>query len=390
MKKILALVVILVLSVGLLIYSLADPSRREIRTQGATPDMPEQTQSTPDTPQKSTQQPMEEKLRLFFYNDHPVLQLIYEQLADEFFNQTGIRVVTVSSEANLEGEEPVLFSVSDPGELSRWRCLDLSDTVAYGNLACECFTLTQGERVVAIASEAEPLGIIFNTALLARVGYTAVDLDSFADLKTVASYITENQNKLGFGAFAQPDSTGRYAAVLSAVPEDIRPLWDLYISNMASQDMLSGKAVFTLGTLSDMEWYSASGELQLEMLPLYTGAQDEQTQGLHCFGKHYWCIRAEADQEQIDGALAFLSFLVSPRVDGSVPVDDLALLAPYRQAVYARNSVHQRFRSDIAQGKKCTVYGAYESAEPDFIAALNTYMENPTDENWSEIQKLRK
>jgi hypothetical protein len=36
-------------------------------------------------------------------------------------------------------------------------------------------------------------------------------------------------------------------------------------------------------------------------------------------------------------------------------VDDLALLAPYRQAVYARNSVQQRLRNDIAQGKKCII-----------------------------------
>lgn len=382
MKRILAVVWILILCAGLLMYSLTDPNGMDIQPPSATPDMPV---ATPDVPQKS----MQERLRLFFYNDHPVLQLIYEQLAEEFFNQTGIRVVTVSSEANLEGQQPVLFSVSDPGELSRWRCLDLSDTVAYGNLACDCFTLTQGERVVAIASEAEPLGIIFNTALLARVGYTAGDLDSFGDIKTVASFITANQDKLGFGAFAQPDSAGRYAAVLSAVPGDVRSVWDLYISNMADGDILSGKAVFTLGTLSDMNWYSAGGELQLEMLPLYTGAAEEQTQGLHCFGKHYWCIRAEAEQEQIDGALAFLNFLVSPRTDGSVPVDDLALLAPYRQATYARNSVEQRFRSDIAQGKNCTVYGAYEPASEDFITALNTYTNSPTDENWSEVQKLR-
>ena len=51
--------------------------------------------------------------------------------------------------------------------------------------------------------------------------------------------------------------------------------------------------------------------------------------------------------------------------------------------------MEQRFRSDIAQGKNCTVYGAYEPASEDFITALNTYTDSPTDENWSEVQKLR-
>ena len=84
MKRILAVVWILILCAGLLMYSLTDPNGMDIQPPSATPDMPV---ATPDVPQKS----MQERLRLFFYNDHPVLQLIYEQLAEEFFNQTGIR-----------------------------------------------------------------------------------------------------------------------------------------------------------------------------------------------------------------------------------------------------------------------------------------------------------
>jgi raffinose/stachyose/melibiose transport system substrate-binding protein len=104
-----------------------------------------------------------------------------------------------------------------------------------------------------------------------------------------------------------------------------------------------------------MERVGSSGELQLDMLPPSTGNTGEETQGVHCFIKHYWCVREDATEEEIQAALAFLNFLVSPRTDGTVPVDDLALLAPYRQAVYARNSVQQRLRNDIAQGKKCII-----------------------------------
>ena len=346
MKKLLALAWILLLCAGLLIYSFLDrkseiPPPVEAQTVMATPDEPAETRmATPDEPV--------EPRKLLFLNDHPVLQLIYDQLSEEFFELTGIQVITVSSESNLEGQAPVLFSVSDAAP--QWPCLDLSDTLACANLACDCFTLKDGDRVLGIASEAEPFGLIFNTALLARVGYTAVDMDSFNDLKTAASYITQNQNTLGFGAFAPAE-----AALMAAVPGDMAQLWDLYQANLAAGDLLSGNAVFGLGTLSDMEKLSASGELQLEMLPLYTGVTGEEAQGVHCFVNRYWCVREDASAEEIQGALAFLNFLVSPRTDGTVPVDDLALLAPYRQAVYARNSVQQRFREDIALGKECIV-----------------------------------
>ena len=346
MKKLLALAWILLLCAGRLIYSFADrkpeiPAAADVQPVMATADEPAETRmATPDEPV--------EPLQILFLNDHPVLQLIYDQLSEEFFALTGIRVVTVSSESHLEDQAPVLFSVSDVP--AQWPCLDLSDTVACANLACDCFTLKDGDRVLGIASEAEPFGLIFNTALLARVGYTAVDMDSFSDLKTAAAYITQNQDTLGFGAFAPAE-----AELMAAVPGDTTQLWELYQANPAPGDLLSGSAVFGLGTLSDMERLSAGGELQLEMLPLYTGVTGEEAQGVHCFVNRYWCVREDASEEEIQGALAFLSFLVSPRTDGTVPVDDLALLAPYRQALYARNSVQQRFRSDIAQGKECIV-----------------------------------
>ena len=359
MKKLLALAWIFALCAGLLIYSFAQrnaPAELTVQLAVATPDVPYETRNTtPETePVATPDEVRQQTLRILFFNDHPVLQLIYDQLSDEFFDQTGIRVVTVSSEMNLEQQAPVLFSISDG--VPQWPCLDLSDTVACANLACECFTLKEGDKVLGIANEAEPFGLIYNSALLARSGYTGTDINSFSTLQSVAAYIDQNKETLGFGAFAPADQT-----LMDAVPGDNDTLWDLYRAYETQGDLLSGGAVFKLGTLSDMERVGSSGELQLDMLPLYTGAAGEEAQGVHCFIKHYWCVREDAAEEEIQAALAFLNFLVSPRTDGTVPVDDLALLAPYRQAVYARSSVQQRFRIDIATGKKCVVCEPYES-----------------------------
>jgi raffinose/stachyose/melibiose transport system substrate-binding protein len=353
MKQIIALACILLLCAGLLIYSFVDrakPEKEPVQPAVATADEPKQTgiSEAATEPVATPDEPRQETVRFAFLNDQPVLQLIYDQLSEEFFQQTGIRVVTVSSEVNLEGQAPVLFSVADGSP--QWPCYDLSDTVACANLACECFTLSQEDRALGIANDVEPFGMIYNSALLARVGYTGADIDSFSDLRAVATYITQNTQSLGFGAFSPGDEE-----FMGAVPGNTQALWDLYFDNLAQGDLQSSGAVFQVGTLADMERLSAGGELQLDMLPLYAGVAGEQTQGVHCFVNSYWCVNAEASEEQIQAALAFLNFLISPRMDGTVPVDDLCLLAPYRQAVYARNSVQQRFRNDIALGKNCIV-----------------------------------
>ena len=259
MKKILALLWILLLCLVLLLSGLIrkhTPTHYQRATPDtATPDLPVMNISTPDTP---------ERVRLLYLNGQPGLQLIYDQLAQEFFQSTGIRVETVSSNANLSEELPVLFSVNDASGLQGQDCLDLTDTMAYANLASTDFTLTQDGKVLGIASEAEPFGLICNTALLARVGHTTGEIDSFADLKTVAEYITAHQEELGFGAFAIPSGESRFADLLYALPVDIRPIWNLYSQNSTPGDIPGGQAVFSLGTLSDMKYLGGS-KLQLEL-----------------------------------------------------------------------------------------------------------------------------
>ena len=380
MKKVLALFLILLLCLSLLLYSMFEgPSEQE-----KTVNEP----SEPTEPSEITAQ-AEPETPLYFLNGQPVLQLIWDQLSEEFARQTQIDIKIVPSQEKLQGQAPVLFSISGPEELGQWQCLNLFDTAAYANLACSCFTLTEGDKVCGIASEAEPFGLIYNTALLAQAGFTDSDIDSFEDLKTAAQLITDKQSNLEFGAFAQPDETGRFAALLAAVPEDLHLFWDLYSSNLVSGTLSDGTAVFQLGTLTDMERLSAGGTLQLRMLPLYTGAEGEENRGLYCFGKHYWCIREDASEEEISKALAFLNFLVSPRADGTVPVDDLGLLAPYRQAIFSNNSVEERLRSDIALGKEIIVCGSEAPAPEGFAEALLAYAKDPTDENWALVEQLK-
>lgn len=357
MKRIIALIFIPVLCAGLLVLNGRAKWAPELWF-GSTPDTPLPA-STADMPEQT----------VYFLNSEPVLQMIYEQLSQEYYQMTGIRVKPVVSEEQLGGDAPVLFSVSDETELGKWPCLDLYDSVVYGNLACGCFTLNDGEKIYGVAAEAEPLGLIYNTALLARVGYTGADIGSFAELSAVAAYITANEEQLGFGAFANIGDGTRIASLLAAIPHDVSDFWELYSTYMSSGDIYGQEAVFCLGTVSDMQYMSAGGDLQLEMISAYS-EKDSGAQGLYCFARQYWCVNEDAPREQIEAALAFLGFLVSPRADGTVPVDDLAILSPFRQAQYAHCAVQQQFRSDIARGKVCTVCGPERPAPESYTRTL--------------------
>jgi ABC-type glycerol-3-phosphate transport system substrate-binding protein len=180
MKKILALIWVGILCLGLLLSALCGKEPQGLATPDtATPEQPAQQAMkvcTPDTPEAP-----QEVVRLQILNGQPVLQLIWDQLSEEFALQTGIRVEVVASQTHLQGQDPVMFSVSGSEELGQWACMDLTEAVAYANLASEKFTLTDGEKVCGIASEAEPFGLIYNTDLLARVGYTEADIDAFIE-----------------------------------------------------------------------------------------------------------------------------------------------------------------------------------------------------------------
>lgn len=375
MKKIMALTWCALLCVGLLVYSFV---------------LPPQPVQEPAAPTQEATEPSPQS-QVCFLNTDPHRQEVWETLAQEFTAQSGVEVTVLSGFAINERESepwPTLFTASaEVVQQQKEVCLDLTGTGVYAQLASADFAYGDGETIWAVACEMEPFGLIYNTSLLARAGYTRSDINSFADLQAVCWYITENSADLGFTAFANTD--GSFADLLCGIPGNWRGFYDLCIANDGQDDIRSGQAVFTLGTAGDLAQWNEDEQLHLDMLPLYYGAENESNQSFCAVVTSYWCVRADADQEEIQGALAFLNYLVSPRVDGTVPVDDLQMLAPYRQAIFADNTAHTLLRGDIAAGKECVVCGTADAPE-GLAAALSTYAADPTDENWTAVEDLLK
>ena len=81
----------------------------------------------------------------------------------------------------------------------------------------------------------------------------------------------------------------------------------------------------------------------------------------------------------------FLSYLVQPQKDGTVPVDALQRFAPYRRATYVSNLLESVFRSDVAMGKEPVVSRYVPQVSDGLTQALIAYATDPSNQNWEAV-----
>ena len=293
---------------------------------------------------------------VYYLNFKPEQDAQWQALAKAYTDETGVPVTVVTAasgeyETTLMAEmgksdAPTLFQVNGPVGLANWKdyCYDLAGSEVYGQLLGDDFALVEDGKVYGLAYVIETYGIIANTKLLDKAGYTVEDIKSFADLKKVAEDIQARKDELGFAAFSSAgmdsSSDWRFKTHLANLPltfeyategitpgaikgtylDNYRNIWDLYINNStcdpaelsaktgndAVTEMIDGKAVF----YQNGTW--AAGDLaaiidDLTMIPLYIGVGDEANQGLCTGSENYWCVNSQASQEDIDATLAFLN-----------------------------------------------------------------------------------
>jgi len=382
MKKLIALCLLIVLCVGLLVYNFSIPSQPENDT-------------TEPVTQPSTAPEPQPVGQVRIGNRDPKLHVAWMAVAQDYTNRTGVPVTVVSGDDSAA----TLFTVSSQEELAAVKdnCLDLSGTGVHAQLASWGLTLEADGKTCGIAAEIEGFGLIYNSALLGRLA-TPQEITGLSVLKGVAEAITADP-ELGFAAFTCPDLTTGFAARLLSVGVDCRAFWEVYAANgvcqpetllkTTSQDsvneFVNEKAVFLLGSTSDYDRISQLGDHNLGIMPLYLGGEDEQRQGLCVTCSSYWCVRADADPLDVQATLDFLNDLVRPRADGTVPVDDLQIVAPYRQATYADNPLERTLRTDLAAGKEYVVCENDVVVSAELVDALAAYAMEPTDEKWAVV-----
>lgn len=183
------------------------------------------------------------KADIYFLNFKPEVASVYEEIADAYEKETGIklRVTTAASgtyEQTLKSEiskkeAPTIFQINGPKGYASWKdyCADLKDTELYAHLTDQSSAIRDGESVYGIPYVVEGYGIIYNEAITDR--YFSLenrattlegmeDIRSFSDLKAVVEDMTAHKEELGI--------EGVFACTSLKAGEDWR--WQTHLANL--------------------------------------------------------------------------------------------------------------------------------------------------------------
>lgn len=298
---------------------------------------------------------------------------------------------TLKSEI-AKADAPTIFQINGPVGYKAWAgyCEDLSDTKLYSYLTDKNLAVRSGNGVYGIPYVVEGYGIIYNDAIMRKyfdlkdkaVSISkATDIKSFETLKAVVEDMTKHKKELGIDGVFASTSMGsgeqwRWTNHLASVPvyyemkdesddstivstlgkkeigfeysKNFRNIFDLYLNNsVTAKGLLSGKSVdnamaeFALGKAAMVQngnwaWEQISGVSgntvkaeDIKYLPIYTGAEGEEKQGL-CIGtENYLAINKNASAEDKKASVEFLEWLFSSEKGKDYVVNKLKFISPF-------------------------------------------------------------
>ncbi len=281
-------------------------------------------------------------------------------------------------------EAPTLFQINGPIGYQNWKdyCADLSESRLYDWLLDKDMVV-EGEdgKIYGIAYVVEGYGIIYNNAVMDKYfalnGAKAASMDeirNFQTLKAVVEDMQARKDELGIkGVFAStslnPSDTWRWQTHLANIPihyelqdknvtdldnleftyaENYRNIFDLYLNNSGTaKGLLGNKSVddsmteFALGQVAMVQngnwaWGQMSGvqgntvsEENVRFLPIYTGIEGEESQGI-CIGtENFIAVNRQASAENQAASIAFLEWLFGTEEGKSFVVNELEFIAPF-------------------------------------------------------------
>lgn len=388
--------------------------------------------------------------KVYYLNFKPEADEQWQELAKLYTEETGVQVTVLTAasgqyETTLKSEmakteAPTLFQVNGPVGLASWKdyCYDLSGSAITSELSSDDFALMDGDKMLGIAYVIESYGIIVNTNLLKKAGYTMDDITNFDSLKKVAEDITARTGELGFSAFTSAGMDGssdwRFKTHLSNLPiyyeykadgigttdaikgtylDNYRNIWDLYINNAtcdpsqlsvktgddAVADFVTEKAVFYQNGTWAYNDISAIGDDNLDMLPIYIGAEGEENQGLCTGTENYWCVNKNASQEDIDATLAFMNWCVTSEAglkgmcggEGALPsgLAGMGFVVPFKGNLESSNKLVNIANEYVSEGKTPVTWNFTTMPSEEWKngvgSALTTYAASQTDANWNAV-----
>lgn len=286
-----------------------------------------------------------------------------------------------------KSDAPTLFQINGPKGYAAWKdyCADLKDTELYSHLSDKSLAITDGDGVYGIPYVVESYGIIYNDAIMQKyfaldgAKATSVDeINNFAKLKEVVEDMTAKKAELGIeGVFSstslQPGEDWRWQTHLANVPvyyefknnnvdlgseatntvtfqysEEYKNIFDLYIQNSVTEPNLLGSkqvadsmAEFALGQTAMVQngnwaWSQISevagnvvNESDIKMMPIYTGVEGEENQGLCTGTENFFAINSQASEEDQKLAADFINWLYTSDTGKKYVTEELGFIAPF-------------------------------------------------------------
>ncbi len=381
---------------------------------------------------------------VYYLNFKPEADAALQELAALYTETTGVPVKVVTAASGTysdtltaemaKTEAPTIFNIGNMSGLKDWDeyALDLTDTAVAGELTTDAFNLyNDAGELKAIGHCYESFGLIVNTALLEKAGYTLDDITNFDTLKAVADDIHARSAELGFDAFSasglDSSSSWRFSGHLANMPlyyefrddgvteqpatvtgaylDNFRAIWDLYITDTATDAKTlststadESKAQFTQGQAvfyQNGTWEYA-GLLEagmssddLAMIPIYCGVEGEEEAGLCSGTENCWAVNSKVSEANQKASLDFLYWLVTDETAAQKMVDTLGAI-PFKAAPEPTN-VFLADGIEMQDAGKYTIAWSFnytpnvDAWRATVVTALTAYAADPTDANWEQV-----
>lgn len=355
---------------------------------------------------------------------------------------------TLKSEM-AKNDAPTLFQINGQIGYQNWAqyCADWSDTEIYSHLVNKELAITgEDGGVYGLPYVVEGYGILYNDAIMQKyfaLPDKAVDITSaeqiknFDTLKAVVEDMQAKKEKLGIqGVFAstslkagedwrwqthtmnvpvyyeyEEDDVSDKTELEFTYSDEYKNIFDLYLNNSCTDAKLLGSksvddsmAEFALGNVAMVQngnwaWNQMKGvdgntvtEDNIKYLPIYTGVEGEENQGL-CIGTEgFWCVNSKASEEDQQATLDFINWVFTSDEGKAHVVNDLGFIAPFDS--FTENEVPNdplaklvmKYMNDEELVNPGWVYTTFPSQtwKDDFGAALLEYAQGT--KSWDEVK----
>jgi raffinose/stachyose/melibiose transport system substrate-binding protein len=292
---------------------------------------------------------------------------------------------TLRSELS-KSEPPTIFNINGPVGYLTWKnyCADLKDTQIYSWLLDKSMAVSSDGGVYGIPYAVETYGILYNDAIFRKyfalpnravkdIG-DAKQINNFSRLKAVVEDMGAHKRDLGIdGVFAStsfsPGEDWRWQTHLANLPvyyeykaknvgdlakvdltygNNFKNIFDLYINNSVTDRKLIGAktvgdsmAELALGKVAMVQngnwaWTQIEQEAgnvvkaaDIKFLPIYTGVNGEETQGLCTGTENFICINGRASQASQDNSIKLLEWLFNTPGGKKNVLEKLGFVAPF-------------------------------------------------------------